>query len=138
MNETEQSDGMHPRVQPEQNGQAPQANQIVVDDTATLPTYANFCRVTATPEEVLLDFGLNPQPFAAGRQDVKANQRVVMNFFTAKRLLSAIGMTIQRHEQTFGAIELDVSRRAGTPQPQLTHADAPLPSGQPEVIRLNR
>ena len=137
MKETEQSDGMHPRSQPQQNGQAPQASEIIVDDTATLPTYANFCRVTATPEEVLLDFGLNPQPFAAGRQDVKANQRVVMNFFTAKRLLAAIGMTIRMHEQTFGAIELDVSRRAGTPQPQLSHADAPTPSGQPEVIRLN-
>ena len=37
-----------------------------------------------------------------------------MNFYTAKRLLTALGMTIQRHEQTFGAIELDVRRRAGT------------------------
>lgn len=138
MNEIEQSDGMHPHLQPQQNGQAPQASETIVDDTATLPTYANFCRVTATPEEVLLDFGLTSQPFGAGRQDVKANQRVVMNFFTAKRLLSAIGMTIQRHEQTFGAIELDVSRRAGRLQPQLSHADAPITSGQPEVIRLSR
>ena len=125
MSETEKPDSIHPRFPTQQNPQAQQASEVVVDDAATLPTYANFCRVTATPEEVLLDFGLNPQPFAAGRQDVKANQRVVMNFFTAKRLLTAIGMTIQRHEQTFGVIELDVSRRAGTPQPQLTQADAP-------------
>jgi hypothetical protein len=136
MSITEQSDAMHPGLQ--QNRLEPQATEIIVDDTATLPTYANFCRVTATPEEVVLDFGLNPQPFASGRQDVKANQRVVMNFFTAKRLLSAIGMTIQRHEQTFGAIELDIQRRAGTHQRQLTHADAPAPTGQPEVISLNR
>jgi hypothetical protein len=121
------------------SSQPQQASEIIVDDKAILPTYANFCRVTATPEEVLLDFGLNPQPLAAGRQDVKANQRVVMNFFTAKRLLTVIGMTIQRHEQTFGAIELDVSRRAGgAPQPQLAHADGPATSGQPELIRLNR
>jgi hypothetical protein len=45
---------------------------------------------------------------------VKANQRIVMNFYTAKRLLTALGMTIQRHEGTFGAIELDVRRRAGS------------------------
>jgi hypothetical protein len=102
----------------------PQAVQteVVVDDSGTLPSYSNFCRVTATPEEVILDFGLNPQPFAAGRQEVKANQRIVMNFYTAKRLLTALGMTIQRHEGTFGSIELDVRRRAtGTqaayPQP---------------------
>jgi hypothetical protein len=92
--------------------QQPQQTEVVVDDSNTLPSYSNFCRVTATPEEVILDFGLNPQPFATGRQDVKANQRIVMNFYTAKRLLTALGMTIQRHEGTFGSIELDVRRRA--------------------------
>jgi hypothetical protein len=98
-----------------------QTTEVVVDDSGTLPSYSNFCRVTATPEEVILDFGLNPQPFATGRQEVKANQRIVMNFYTAKRLLTALGMTIQRHEGTFGSIELDVRRRAGSvhqfPQP---------------------
>jgi hypothetical protein len=92
--------------------------EVVVDDSSTVPSYSNFCRVTATPEEVILDFGLNPQPFAQGRQDVKANQRLVMNFYTAKRLLTALGMTIQRHEGTFGSIELDVRRRASGPQQQ--------------------
>lgn len=100
------------------------ATEVVVDDSGTLPSYSNFCRVTATPEEVILDFGLNPQPFATGRQDVKANQRIVMNFYTAKRLLTALGMTIQRHEQTFGAIELDVRRRAGSAQQQFAQGQA--------------
>jgi hypothetical protein len=100
-----------------QNPQAQQQTEVVVDDSATLPAYSNFCRVTATPEEVILDFGLNPQPFATGRQDVKANQRIVMNFYTAKRLLTALGMTIQRHEGMFGSIELDVRRRAGAQPP---------------------
>ena len=105
-------------------------NEVVVDDSGTLPSYSNFCRVTATPEEVILDFGLNPQPFATGRQDVKANQRIVMNFYTAKRLLSAMGMTIQRHEGTFGSIELDVRRRAGAYQ-AATH---PTPATGPQGI----
>jgi hypothetical protein len=95
---------------------------VVVDDSGTLPSYSNFCRVTATPEEVILDFGLNPQPFATGRQDVKANQRIVMNFYTAKRLLTALGMTIQRHEGTFGAIEL------GRPPPR-RHGRPAVPAG---------
>lgn len=98
----------------EQAQEAQNQVQVVVDDTGVLPSYSNFCRVTATPEEVILDFGLNPQPFAMGRQDVKATQRIVMNFYTAKRLLTALGMTIQRHEGTFGSIELDVQRRATT------------------------
>lgn len=104
---------------PEKEGQAQGATtEVFVDDSSTVPSYSNFCRVTATPEEVILDFGLNPQPFATGRQDVKANQRLVMNFYTAKRLLTALGMTIQRHEGTFGSIELDVRRRAGAFQAQ--------------------
>src|SRR4051812_49647953 len=97
-----------------------QTTEVVVDDSGTVPSYSNFCRVTATPEEVILDFGLNPQPFATGRQDVKAIQRIVMNFYTSKRLLTALGMTIQRHEQTFGSIELDVRRRAGSAQHQFS------------------
>ena len=72
----------------------------------------NFARVTATPEEVIIDFGLNPNPFMQGKQEVVVTQRLIMNFYTAKRLLSALGMTLQRHESTFGSVELDVRRRA--------------------------
>src|SRR5271165_3757800 len=116
MSEKETPEGTtNPQHQPIQQ----QTTEVVVDDSGTLPSYSNFCRVTATPEEVILDFGLNPQPFATGRQEVKANQRIVMNFYTAKRLLTALSMTIQRHEGTFGSIELDVRRRASS-QPQ-TH-----------------
>ncbi|WP_406699886.1 DUF3467 domain-containing protein [Singulisphaera sp. Ch08] len=110
------------------------ATEVVVDDSGTLPSYSNFCRVTATPEEVILDFGLNPQPFATGRQDVKANQRIVMNFYTAKRLLTALGMTIQRHEQTFGAIELDVRRRAGSAQQQFAQNQGRPPGSGPQGV----
>ncbi len=108
--------GTEPETKPAAQGQ--QTTEVVVDDTTVTPSYSNFCRVTATPEEVILDFGLNPQPFATGRQEVRANQRLVMNFFTAKRLLTALGMTIQRHEGTFGNVELDVRRRAGAIQAQ--------------------
>jgi hypothetical protein len=111
-----------------------QTTEVVVDDSGTLPSYSNFCRVTATPEEVILDFGLNPQPFATGRQEVKANQRIVMNFYTAKRLLTALGMTIQRHEQTFGAIELDVRRRAGSAQQHFPQQAGRAPTGPQGVV----
>jgi hypothetical protein len=92
--------------------------------------------VTATPEEVILDFGLNLQPFATGRQNVKANHRIVMNQYTTKRLLAAIGMTIQRHEQTFGVIELDVNRRVTPHQPRFAFPGVNGPTSQPAVIRL--
>ena len=128
---------MHPDFQPQQDPPAQQTTEVVVDDSGAQPTYANFCRVTATPEEVILDFGLNPQPFAAGGQIVKANHRIVMSPYTTKRLLAAIGMTIQRHEQTFGAIEVDVNRRVSPPRPQIAPAEARGLAGQPPVLRLN-
>ena len=118
--------------------QVQQVAEVVVDDSASSPTYSNFCRVTATPEEVILDFALNPQPFATGKHEVKADHRIVMNFFTAKRLLTALGMTIQRHEGTFGTIEMDVARRATGFRPPLVPTVAHDRADQPEVIKLDR
>ena len=69
-----------------------------------------------TDKEVIVDFALNPNPFMAGKQEVSINQRLIMNFYTAKRLCSALAMTLQRHEATFGNIELDVRRRTVPPQ----------------------
>ncbi len=94
----------------------PAQPQVVVDDSQAHSAYANFARVMQTPEEVIIDFGLNPQPFAPGPQTVKIAHRLIMNYYTAKRLLGALQMTIQRHEAMFGAIELDVRRRANTPR----------------------
>jgi hypothetical protein len=96
---------------PEQ-GQPVQQAEIVLNEKGAHAAYSNFARVTATPEEVIVDFALNPNPFMAGKQEVQVTQRLIMNFYTAKRLCSALVMTLQRHEQTFGPIELDVRRRA--------------------------
>jgi hypothetical protein len=97
---------------PEESAPAQQQSEIVLNDKAAHSAYSNFARVTATPEEVIIDFGLNPNPFMQGKQEVVVTQRLIMNFYTAKRLLSALGMTLQRHEATFGSVELDVRRRA--------------------------
>jgi Protein of unknown function (DUF3467) len=138
MSHQEQLDGKPAKLQLHQNPQVAQTNEVVVDDAGAQATYSNFCRVTATPEEVILDFGLNMQPFATEGQVVKANHRIVMNFYTTKRLLAAIGMTIQRHEQTFGSIELDVRRRATSLSQQQPSAPTLLgPAGQPDTIKLS-
>jgi hypothetical protein len=89
----------------------PQRMQVEIDDSKALALYANFCRVTGTPEELIIDFGLNPQPFGVLTQPIAITQRIITNFFTAKRMLQALAMTIQRHEQTFGVLETDVQKR---------------------------
>ena len=94
----------------------PQAQQVIEPDGLE-PLYANFVRVAGLPEEMVLDFGLNPQPFGSAPAPVKVSQRLIVNYFTAKRLWMALGAFLQRHEQSFGPIEIDVAKRV-LPQPQ--------------------
>lgn len=96
---------------------APLANEgqqqveIVLKDEDAVSVYTNFARVSATPEEIILDLGINANPFAEGQQEVRVSTKAVMGLFTAKRLLAALQMTIARHEEVFGLLELDVRKR---------------------------
>lgn len=85
--------------------------QIRLDDRNATSSYANFCRVTGSPEELIVDFGMNAQPTNNSSQPIEISQRVVMNFFTAKRLLHALHVSVQRHEEVFGPLVTDVQKR---------------------------
>lgn len=84
---------------------------LEVNDRHVLCTYANFCRVTGTPEELIVDFALNSQPYGVPTEPIEMKQRIVLNYFTAKRLLQALHMSVHRHEQAFGVLETDVQKR---------------------------
>jgi hypothetical protein len=100
-----------PAPAPEAQAQQPQRVQVQIDDSKALASYANFCRVTGTPEELIIDFGLNPQPVGLPTQPIVITQRIITNFFTAKRMLHALQLTVQRHEATFGVLETDIQKR---------------------------
>jgi hypothetical protein len=118
---------MNPRPLGEEPGPQPMQAEIVLNDRDAHAAYSNFARVTATPEEVIIDFALNPNPFIAGKQEVRVTQRLIMNFYTAKRLCRVLLTTLQRHEQAFGQIELDVHRRVqGAHPPQA--GGGPIPN----------
>ena len=91
--------------------QPQQRQQVRVDDSKVSALYANFCRVTGTPEELIIDFGLNPQPFGIPSEPVVVSERIVTNYYTAKRMLHALQLTVQRHEAAFGVLETDVQKR---------------------------
>ena len=109
-----------------QQQQQPQRQQMEVDTNNSVTSYVNFCRVTGTPEELIVDFGLNTQPFGVPTDPVIITQRIVTNFYTAKRMLHALQLTLQRHEAAFGVLETDVQKRVtgGMPRP-------PAPPQQP-------
>ena len=91
--------------------QEEQQVQVPIDDSGTLSCYANFCRVSGTPEEVILDLGLNPHSTPVPSDPVVIEQRVIMNYYTAKRMLGALHMAVQRHEAAFGTLETDFRKR---------------------------
>ena len=84
---------------------------VPVDESHIMATYANVCRVTGTPEELIVDFGLNKQVAGTSPETIQLTQRIIVNFFTAKRLAAALAMAVARHEQAFGMLETDVQRR---------------------------
>jgi hypothetical protein len=92
--------------------------QFPTDYTSLSTVYTNFCRVSVTPEELALDFGLNTQMSPNPTEAIKLTHRVVMNFYTAKRLMNALLGVVSQHENTYGVLELDFQRRASTaPRP---------------------
>ena len=120
----------------ENGAQAPaqsQQPQIQIDDSKAVAMYVNFCRVTGTPEELIIDFGLNPQPFGTPTEPIPITQRIVTNFFTAKRMLHALQLTLQRHEATFGVLETDVQRRV---QPGIAHRQRPAIGDGPATMTV--
>src|SRR4051812_25333441 len=88
-----------------------QPPQFPVDFSKMSTAYSNFCRVTGTPEELVLDFGLNTQMSPTPTEPIILTHRLVINFFTAKRLLGALHMAVQQHESVYGVLEVDVQKR---------------------------
>ncbi len=101
---------INPAPEPERTAATQQVQQVIEPDGLE-PLYANFARVSGLPEELILDFGLNPQPAGSQPAPVKVTQRLVVNYYTAKRLWMALGAFLQRHEQAFGEIQIDVNKR---------------------------
>ena len=127
MTKTEKTEGAvegavqsEPQEQQQQRQQVP---QLQVHDANAIALYANFCRVTGSPEELIIDFGLNPQPVGMPKDPIEVKQRIIVNFFTAKRLLAALQLSVQRHEAVFGVLETDIQKRL---RPQVAAQAQPL------------
>ncbi len=103
------------RPQPTAGAGQPQQQQMQLDESHAAVAYANFCRVIGTPEEVIFDFALNTQTGQAPTHPIPVSQRLILNYYTAKRMLGALHMTIQRHEQAFGVLETDLNKRIKRP-----------------------
>lgn len=92
----------------------PQNVSLRIDDSQAKATYANAFRQSTTQHELILDFGINvvmPKQGAAGpgpagqEMHFKIDNRLVMNYVTAKRLQGALAQIVRAHEERFGEIK---------------------------------
>ena len=101
----------------EQTGQ--QQVRLRMDERDVRTSYANAFRTNATAEEVMIDFGLNQVvPAREGETPeivFRITDRIVLNYYSAKRLAITLSQLIRRHEDQFGELELDVSKRRTSP-----------------------
>ncbi len=92
--------------------------QLRIDESKMGTTYANTIRTSTTPDEVILDFGVNlPMPSNQGSDPVlvfSVGSRVVMNWRGAKRLAISLGQVIRQYEQANG--EINLNPEAGGPK----------------------
>ena len=87
-------------------------NQPQINTDTLKTTYANVCRIAQTPNEMIVDFGLNPNFFGSILDEpLRLENRVIMSHDAAKRLLLHLHSAIQSYEQKYGVIELDVAKR---------------------------
>ena len=120
-----------PKSEPAAQAQTQEPVQVQVNDDNAVATYANFCRVTGSPEELIVDFGLNPQPIGVPKDPIQVKQRIIVNFYTAKRLLAALQMSVARHESVFGVLETDINKRVRPGLAQGAPAQAPAAAAAP-------
>lgn len=87
-----------------------------VDVSKSQILYVNFCRVTGTPEEMILDFALETSTALGADRVVVAPQRITLSHMTAKRLLEVLQTTVRHYEQSFGNVETAVEKRLSNPR----------------------
>jgi hypothetical protein len=106
-------------TQTQQAGQ--QQVRLHMDERNMKTSYANFFRTNGSADELTIDFCMSapmapaaPEPGKPATPEfmVQVNDRVVMNYYNAKGLALRLGQLIRMHEEQFGELELDPSKRA--------------------------
>jgi hypothetical protein len=87
------------------------SREFSVDSSNLSTVYANFVRLTGTPEELVLDFGLNTQWIPVPDDPIKLAHRLVLDYYTAKRLLGTLHWAVEQHESVYGVLETDIQNR---------------------------
>ncbi|GMQ76975.1 MAG: hypothetical protein BMS9Abin01_2280 [Gammaproteobacteria bacterium] len=77
------------------------------DDSQMTTSYANVVNAASTREEVAIFFGTNQTWNLAKDQEVSVqlSNRIILNPFAAKRLMTLLGSILKEYESRYGALE---------------------------------
>ena len=89
---------------------------VQIDDRDASLNYANAFRTNAGPEELIIDFGVNMMSPTQNNPEssnmiFKVNDRIIMNYYSVKRLALTLGQQVRRFEEQYGEIETDNNKR---------------------------
>ena len=76
---------------------------------------------------MILEFALTPHLGVVTEDPIRVKHRMVLSYYTAKRLLTHLQMAVQRHEAAFGSVEIDVGKRVS--KSRRTPPASALPGG---------
>ena len=79
-------------------------------DPSQALAYSNLSRVSTTPEEVVLDFGVRSLEQWES-SNLVPHTRIAMSLPAAKRLAIALGRALKDYEKTFGAIDTETAKK---------------------------
>jgi len=87
-----------------------------VDERGLRTNYSNAFRVHGNPEELIVDFGMNmvnPAGDDSAQREIVfiATDRVILNYYSAKRLAITLGQHVRQYEDEFGELETDPNKR---------------------------
>lgn len=78
------------------------------DDSKMRSSYANFCNVSSTREEMVLLFGLNQAWNAAQREvPIQLTERIILSPHATKRLAAVLSNIVREYESRWGALQVD-------------------------------
>ena len=109
-----------PEVNPKPEEATGQQVRMRIDEREMESIYSNAFRTNASADEVFVDFGINHTVPTQNKSDgegpaaeilFKLDQRVIMNYYTAKRLAITLSNIVRRHEERFGELKLNVADR---------------------------
>lgn len=93
--------------QQQENNNEAVVPQIVWDDSRMVTSYANVCNVLGTREEIMVLFGAN-QAWQSDQKQVQVtlSNRIVLNPYAAKRLLTMLELGLKEYEARYGELKL--------------------------------